>query len=203
MNKKFFTTIFAGALLLLGGCSAKSSSTSKSESVKTETSQSNSSNESKPKNTENDKTVEVNKKSTALGPLRAELTSVRYEVVKNKKSNYTDAEDNLSGKLNDRYYRATLNLLIQNNGKKDIDMSTGARTYIVDSGVGFSDMGSVEGGAFEEQHGSIASNTKSVFTVILISNHKFTVNHLKINFDDIWGRNENLPIHKGGTIEFK
>lgn len=190
--KKIITAGVTVMALTLAGCS--NTNTSKNSTKTTVT---------KKANINTDKTVKINKTSTAYGPLKFKLKSIRYETVENKKSNYTDAEYNISGKLNKKYYRATLNLVLENSGTKPIDLSMGTRTYTVDSGIGFPIHGSTEGGALEEVISTLQPKSKINFPVYLISNNKFTANHLKISFDGLWGPKDMESIADSGSAEIK
>ena len=141
---------------------------------------------------ENSKIVTINKNTNVVsGILKVHFDSVRYETVKNKEENYTDAEYNMEGKpsktLNPIYYRATVHFSIENVGKQAVDLSYGNRSIILDNGssLGADGFGSGNGDAFITSNDSIAPGTKLTTSIIIISNKTFSVNHPGLNFEDI------------------
>lgn len=198
MKKSVITLLsLAGVGLVLSGCSNNSTSTTKStkssKSIKTV---------KKAKPTSN--VVKINKTSNEVNPIKVHVESVRYEKVKNKESNYTDAEYNMEGDpkttLNKEYYRATVSLYFENTGDKPVDLSFGDRSYTVDDGTVFPSFGGANGNAMESSISKIPPHGKLAETVILVSNNKFTANHLQVTFNGIYA-NEDTQLSDGGTAK--
>lgn len=203
MKKNIITLLgMASISLVLGGCSSVTTKTSKQTSFSQSKKRKN--NEKSNNQNSNEKIVQINKSSNLVGPLKVHVSSIKYEKVKNKESNWTNAEYNMEGDpekdLNNYYYRAIVYLNIENTGNKSVDLSYGERSYIVDDGTAFPEQGGADGNSFESSTAKIVPHTKLANTVILVSNKKFTANKLQITFTDIC-ENDNNVLSNGGTAK--
>lgn len=165
---------------------------------------------SKPKTSNNGiKTVNINKNTNVVsGAVKVHFDSVKYETVKNKESNYTDAEENIEGNpskvFNSPYYRATVLMTIENVGSQTVDLSYGNRSIILDNGQAISSdgFGSGNGTAFMTSNNSIAPKSKLTTSVIIVSNNKIKADHPSFNFEDLCNSNGD-QIAAGGVAKIQ
>lgn len=206
--KKKKAIIIAGialSCLTLAACGSNETKSTKSKPAKTTQVK-----KHKAKTSNNDiKTVKINKDTNAVGGVvKVHFDSVKYETVKNKESNYTDAEENIEGNpsqvFNPTYYRATVFMTIENVGSQAIDLSYGDRSIILDNGqsIGSDGFGSGNGTALMTSNDSIAPKTKLTTSVIIVSNNKIHANHPGFNFEDICNSNGE-DITAGGVAKIQ
>lgn len=148
--------------------------------------------------------VNLNKTTSAVGPLQFQIKNIKYEQkVKPKKAN-NDAlysMDNFAS-LAHTYYLVTVNYDIRNNGDQPVDTDSTLWSPVDDNGTEFQDDGTADSYVYDTGVGSgkIAPKSHRAATLYMISNNKFTVNNLKFNVDEIWA-NDDVQIGDGGTAQ--
>lgn len=147
---------------------------------------------------------EINRSTNSIAGLQFKIKKVTYEKVKKSKSSKNDAEDFMSKSgykgLNDYYYRVVINYEIVNNG--DNTFSPGYTTWapIDDSGKEYTDEGNADAYSYDTVIGEsdIRPHTRRSGEMVMISNDKFKINHLKINIDEL--NNEDGDAYSAGGI---
>lgn len=149
----------------------------------------------------------INKWTNAIGPLKFKITSVEYQkLTKSTKNKPDDSGINEAyDQLNNQYYQVKVNYLVKNNEKKAISPQYTFWLPESDDGQEFSvQEPTPDGAASDTIVGTSAinpSNSRSG-SVIMISNNKFSVKHLKFSIDEVLG-NDGDHIANGGTASLK
>jgi hypothetical protein len=151
--------------------------------------------------------VSPNKWTSSVGPLKFKITNVEYKQMTKSEKNKPDNSgiDEAYSQLNKHYYQVKVNYLVKNDGKKAVNPQYTLWLPETDDGQEFSTQEPTpDGGAVDSISGTEAINPGNSRSgnVIMISNNKFSVNHLKFSIDEVLG-NEGSHIAKGGTAELK
>lgn len=148
--------------------------------------------------------ITVNKTTSAVGPMKFTIKHIKYERVKKVKKSQVmeDAENNMEDydMLRNPYYRVVVTYELINDGDKSIDPQYTTYNPIDDSGRTFSEDGGSDAYAFDSIIGTskIQPHTRRTGTVVMISNHHFTVKNLKFEVGEIWA-NDDDQLSDGGV----
>lgn len=142
-----------------------------------------------------------NKTTTKVSPLSFKIGNVEYKKMKKSKDNSYNMES--YSQLNNYYYQVTINYEVYNHGKKPVNPQYTTWTPVTDNNKEFEvNSSSVNGYAMDNIIGTnaIGPNVSRNGTMTLISNDKFSVQHLKFTIEDV-RTNNGVKIADGGTAK--
>lgn len=147
----------------------------------------------------------VNKDMTAVGPMKFTVKNVKYQKMTKTKEPHDDAEYNIDNykALNKHYYKVTIGYTMTNTGKTKIDPTITLWSPVDDNNVEYSSA-SNDAYSFDTIVGgsSIQPKMKKSGQITMISNDKFSVEHLKISVSEQYASNDK-QIGDGGVAELK
>lgn len=130
----------------------------------------------------------INRATSSVAGTQFNIQTVTYEKVKKPKNPTEDAElnmDSVDG-LNKVYYRVVISYELINNNDKSINPQYTEWSPIDDSGKDYTGDGNAYAYSFDSIIGTqpIQPHTRKTGELVMISNNKFRVDHLKINLSE-------------------
>jgi len=147
----------------------------------------------------------INKWTSSVGPLKFKVNNVKYKMITKGKENTTDFSDDIFNDLHKKYYQITVTYEVKNSGKKAVNPQYTSWLPVDDSGNEFP---WVNGSAEAVQNDNITGtsaiqpHSSRIGKLTMISNHKFSIQNLRFNIEEIRGNN-GVSIAKGGMAKLK
>lgn len=139
-----------------------------------------------------------------VGEAQYTITSLKQTKVKNKESNYTDAEYNYDGIKDypDKYYRAEITYRLKNVGTQDFDLSAMQNSVSDAQGLEYSYSSGDVNGLDSNSNGTVKVGMTTSGTFYLLSKTEIPLEHFSINVGDQVPKNGDGIVGAAGTATY-